>query len=812
MVDFRYALRMLTKSPGLTLAVVCLLAIAIGANTAIFTALNAILLRPLRVKHPEQLVRFVQSVPRVGVVTTLRYEFYDSLKNAQTVTGVIGWTELPVVMDDPKPAEQIRVHVVTPDFFDELGVSPIYGRTFAKSDDIGDAAVAVLSYSLWKRRFAGDPGILGSSLRLRRHKFTIVGILPETFNGITVDTAPDVRIPLRALPLVSSQGIRPDQTYLEIAARLRRGASLQQAQAECLSIWRNATEQAIRRMPGISEDFIRSELSRGLQVESIALGASVLRERLGLALQLFAGSAGLLLLLLCSNVGSLLLLRTAARREEIAVRLALGASRPLLVRQLLTESALLAGLGALGGWLLALLGTPMLARLLPPMRDRATIHLALALDLAPDYRVLLFAIFISAGTAILIGVAPALAGSRVRIDAMLRSANSSKGNRAQGMLVFFQIALCTLLLAGAGLLVRSLRQLNEVDTGFDRDHVVTFTVSPTNSGYSNEEAEALRRALLDRVQALPGAVAVATASRALMRGSGIKMTIVPVGRKSTFAEYLNTSVNAISPSYFETMGMRLISGRSLKESDKGVKPFRVVVNRAFAEQLFPGENPLGQKLGNPPQILYEIVGVVGDAKYRSLREPMVPTMYNLPTAGDAFVLYVRAAVQPEGLIQPVRRVLASLDPSLPFVEVHTLAEEVRASTASERLTATLTASFAWIAAILAAIGIYGLLAYGVAQRHREIGIRIAIGAMSTDIGWLIGRQVFLLVVAGTLTGLAAAWAVAPVLRSLLYGIAPRNAASIVGAAAFMLLVSAIASAIPTVRATRVRPASALRNE
>jgi len=813
MADLRYAIRILAKSPGFTLAVACLLAIGIGANAAIFTALNAILLRQLPVKQPEQLVRMAQTVPRIGVVTTFRREFFDALQNSKTVTGVIGDAEWPVAMDDPKPAEQVRLHVVTARFFDELGVPALHGRTLTNADDRDHASVAVLSYAFWKRRFAGDPAVVGQNLSLRGHRFTIVGVMPATFNGVTVDTAPDLRIPFSAFADLQFADVRrPDQLDLEIAARLRPGVSLEQAQAECFNIWHTATEQSLRREPNLPEDVIQTELSRGVRVESLERGASVLRDRFGLALQLLAGSAALLLLLMCSNVAGLLLARGAARRDEIAVRLALGASRIRIVRQMLTESALLAALGALGGWLLASLATPLLARALPPMRDRATTQLALSLDLAPDHRVLLFAIAVSAATALLFGLAPALAASGVSLDNVLRSARSTKGNRNRALLVVFQVALCTLLLAGAGLLVRSFRQLSAIDTGFDSDHIVTFTAAPGISGYTADQSEKLRRALLDRVRSLPGVAAVATASRALMRGSGVKMTIVPTGRKATDADFLNTSLNAISPEYFDTMGMHLIGGRALRETDKGVRPIPVVVNRAFAEQFFPREDPLGRKLGNPPQLIYEIVGVVSDAKYRSLREPMTPTLYNLNMSGDMFVLCVRARNNPEALIQPVRRELAALDPALPFIEIHPLAEEVEASAAPERLTATLASSFAVLAALLVAVGIYGLLAYGVARRHREIGIRIAIGARSLDIGWMIGRQALAMVATGIVAGLAVTATTAPAIRALLYGIAPVDTASLFGAAAFVLAVSALATAIPAARATRVQPASALRDD
>jgi putative ABC transport system permease protein len=814
MGDLRYAVRMLSRSPGFTLTVAGLLALGIGANTAFFSALNALLLRPLPVRQPAQLIRLVQTVPRIGTVSSFQHDVYEALKHAHTLSAVFGDAEWPVAMDDPKPAEQVRVHVVTPEFFDVLGVAALYGRTLTANDSKEDAGTppAVLSYGFWKRRFASDAHAVGRTVTLRGHKFVVVGVMPRTFNGIAADTAPDLRIPIRAFPLLQFEGMfRADGIDLEIAARLRQGVSLAQARAECFTIWHAATQEAMQRMPNMTPDRIQSELSRGLEVESLERGSSLLRDRFGLALQLLAASAGLLLLLMCSNVAGLLLARGAARREEIAVRLALGATRARLVRQMVTESALLAGLGAAGGWLLAAVSMPLLVRALPPLRDRATTQLALSLDAAPDMRVLLFAIGVSVGTALLFGLAPAMAASRVNLDGVLRGARSSRVGGHRAALVVFQVALCTLLLTGAGLLVRTFRQLHGMDPGFDRDRVVTFTAYPGISGYTHEQGEKLRRALLDRVRALPGVASAATASRAVMRGSGVKVTLAPEGRKITAADFANTSLNTVSAEYFDTMGMHILAGRGFQDFDRDSKPARVLVNETFAHQFFPGAEAVGRRVGNGLQTSYEIIGVVNDAKYRSLREPMTPTLYTFGS-GDFFVLCVRTSARPETMIQPVRRAMAALDPALPFIEIHTLAEEVDASSASERLTAALASLFGLLAAILAALGIYGLLSYAVAQRHREIGIRMAVGAGSGDIAWMIGRQALAMVAVGIVTGLAATWAAAPAIRSLLYGVAPWDGMSLGAAAAFVLLISALATAIPAGRAMRVQPASALRDE
>jgi predicted permease len=628
MSDLRFALRTLAKSPGFTLAIAGLLSLGIGANTAIFSALNALVLRPLPVRQPQQLIRLVQSVPRLGTISNFEYEVYDSLKHAKTLSAVFGDAEWQVALDEPKPAEQVRADAVTSEFFDVLGVPALYGRTLTANDardDPGPPPI-VVSYGFWQRRFASDSRAVGRAITLRGHKFVVVGVMPRWFNGIAADTAPDLRMPLRAFPLLRIEGAyRYNGVGLQLAARLAPGVTLAQARAECFAIWRVATEDSMRRAHARQTD-IDSEIARGLRIDSLERGVSILRERFGLAVELLSASAGLLLLLMCSNVAGLLLARNAARREEIAIRLALGATRTRLMRLMFIESSLLALAGAAGGWLIAVISLPLLLRALPPMRDRMTTELALSLDIAPDARVLLFAIAVTIVTALLFGLAPALSSSRIGLDSVLRGARSSRGGRHRDALVVFQVALCTLLLAGAGLLVRSFRQLRDMNPGFDAAHVVTFTANPSLSGYTREQCDRLRIALLNRVRSLPAVVSAATASRAVMRGSGVKMSVRPEGQPIISSDFLNTSENTVSPEYFETMGLRVVEGRGFLDADASVKPTRVVVNQAFVRQFFPGIDPIARHIWNGVGDVWEIVGVVNDAKYRSLREPITPIL------------------------------------------------------------------------------------------------------------------------------------------------------------------------------------------
>ena len=803
MSDLRNALRTLVHAPGFTLTAAALLAVGIGANAVIFGALDAILLRPLPVRHPEQLVHLVQDIPRVGHRGAFAFSFYRTLlEHSTTLSTVFGEEEMQDAMESPAPAEEVRVHLVTPEFFDALNASAMVGRILTPADaaESAGALPAVLSYGFWRRRFDGDRRAVGRTIQLHGHAFTVVGVTPREFNGISIETAPDVCVPLRAAPLLQTGGkITPVESQaLDLSGRLKPGVTRERAQAEVRAMWLNSPEG--RGAPP----------TQPLLLDSLQYGTSVLRQKFSGALRLLIASVGLLQLMVCANLAGLLVARGARRTGEMAIRLAIGATRMRLMRQMLVESAVLTVLGAAGGIALAYFAAPLLVTGLPPVRDLSTTRLALAIDFAPNARVLLYSVLVSALTALLFGMAPALAAARVSLDSVLRGARTAGRWKGRQFLLVVQIALCTLLLAGAGLLVRSFRQLRDMDAGFASAQVVSFTANPSLSGYTDKQTGALRLALTERVRQIPGVDSVAAASRPLMRGSGIKTTVVPAGQRATPADFLNSSLNSVTPDYFETVGMRLLAGRTLKDADStSPRPFPVVVNQAFVRHFVPEGNPLGRVFGygrpDDPSFGFEIAGVVTDAHYRSLREPIPPTIYQLLTDDD-FTLYVRTHRRPESLIQPVRRAFAAL----PVAEVHTLAEEVDDSAAPERLTAILASIFGIFAALLAAVGLYGLLAYAVAQRQREIGIRMAMGARPRAIARLIGGQALVLAAAGVVVGLAGALVLAPMAGALLYGVGPTDPASLLAAAALVALVAALAAFVPAARAAKVDPAVALR--
>jgi predicted permease len=560
-------------------------------------------------------------------------------------------------------------------------------------------------------------------------------------------------------------------------------------------------------------------LSRGMGLEPLKRGVSLLRDRYGDVLKLLMASVALLLLIVSTNVAGLLLERAAARQQEITVRLAVGATRFRLVRQMLAENLLLAAMGAAAGLVVALAGMSLAIRTFPPIRSYPSPSLVpLSVDVGISWRVFLFLLVLSLVTMLLFSVSPALAVSRSNLDRLLRGSRSSASVRGRQALIALQIALCTFLLATASLFVRTFQQLQRVDPGFDLGHLATFTLNL--EGDTGKTAVFLKT-FTERVRAIPGVLSVGISLLGVMRGTGTAMTVAPAGQRITPADFLNTSTNSVSPEYFNTMGMHILAGRGFIPSDvpkpKQVAPERVMVNHAFAQRFFPNTQPLGKLFGRGvagevAKEMYEIIGVVSDAKYRSLRAPVVPTFYGCETDFDEFVLNVRTRTRPEAIIAPVRKTLASLDPGLPFLEVHTLAEEADISMAVERITAALASLFGGIAALLVGVGIYGLLAYLVTQRRREIGIRMALGAQPTQIGKLIAGSTLATTTTGIMVGLAAAFAAGHAIQSLLYGISPQDPESLIAAIIFVALTAAAGTIFPVIRATRVDPMVALRYE
>jgi len=814
--DIRYAFRLIRRAPLFSIYVMVPLALGIGLNGAIFILLDALLLRPLPVKNPDQLVRLVQVIQNLGPRSYYSYQAFQALKRKSTsLTEIIGYADANTAVRDSSGVSRIRCQIVTGNFFTALGVQPLYGRILTSDDSFTPAASppVVVSYSYWWRQLQRAAAIVGRTITLEDRPFTVVGVMPQRFNGLEAETSPDIFVPLMAASWVSKTN--PDANSFRkfeysLAARLRPGVNPERARSETASI----VYATLENQPG---SVARDER---LELQPIGQGVSLIRPKFRAGLILLMSGVGLLLLMICANVGGLLLARASGRREETALRLALGATRGRLVRQWMTESLVLTSIGGAAGLCGACAAAPLLIRALPTLRDFSAAVLTLSVDLRPDGRMLAFAMALCVICALFAGLPAAFEASRANLQSSLRSSRGAARQPLRWILVTLQIGLCTFLLAGAGLLVSTFRNLRALDPGFDRDHIVTFSLDPDMAHYTAGQAESLRKRLLATVKDLSEVEAAGTAMLGLMRGTGIKTTVAPEGQITPRRDFLNSSLNYISPEYFDTLRIPLLAGRNFRPDEPESKPLHVIVNRAFVRRFFPGVEPIGKKFGSGTDKVvpgdFEIVGVVGDAKYRSLREAVPPTIYNFsysdPKYVAGFILHVRTKLRPESIIQLVRRALNQIDPRLPFFEIRTLAEEVDATLWAERLLAWLSAVFAAAAAVLATLGVYATLAYAIAQSRKEIGIRVALGAGAADVLRLFSARPMRFAGLGVLLGITGFYAATPAFRSVLYEVSSTDPVTLVCAAAAVLAIALAATVIAVTGALGVDPAIVLRDE
>ena len=811
--DLRFAARLLGKNPLFTAGVIGLLALGIAANTAIFSLVDALMLRPLPVRDPERLVRIVTIRPPLRPASEFFYddEFLPWQRQIAGFEDLFAWSEHDMFIAVGESAERARVHFVSDNFFTALGVKPALGRLLTPDDQASKdgAPPVVLSHHYWQRRFAGAAGVVGRIVTIEGHKAVVVGVTAKGFNGMSVETSPDARLPVGWLRTLRTN-LYENRIFCEVAGRLRAGASSEAVRQQAESIWLNGWRDRNSIDPGEPGQFVFEPASRGV---------SPMRRQFSGVLWLLMGGVGLLALMVCANVAGLMMARSAGRQGELAVRAAMGATRLQLMRQLFCEGLLLMFGGAAGAVALSLAAIPFLVDALPPVRDLRATRLALTLEISPDWRVLGFSLAVSAVAVLLFGFAPALIAARRDLHPLLKEARAGGGWRGRQLLVVVQVALCTLLLVGAGLTTLTLRRLESMNPGFDRDRIVTFSVDPGMANYKPEQNVELRRRLVDGALALPDVASAAAASRGLMRGTGVKSTLAWAGERARSGDFLNSSSHAVSPDYFATMRIPWIAGRNFtgrEEFNQLPKP--AIVNQAFVRKFGDGSPVVGRKFGNatvngdPAKPYWEVIGVVGDAKYRSLREPFQPTVYQMLVPGQGFIVHVRTRAAPEAVIAPMRKLLTEIDPRLSYIEVTTLAGEVAASLWAERVAAFLAAAFSAAAALIAAGGLYALLAFAVMQRRREIGIRVALGALPGDVMRLIFGRAALLALGGIAAGLATAWVLAPRIASILYEVEPRNERAFTAAAVFVFAVAAVAALIPSFRASRIHPASVLRQE
>ena len=832
--DIRYGFRGLLKRKGFAAIAVLTLALGIGANTAIFTLVNAVMLKSLPVQKPEELVLFsdttsegtsILDAPRSGQWDRFSYVSYEYLrKNNQSFQEIAatrsGTTRISVRRTDSAASAAARAsgHLVSGPYFSLLGVRAMRGRVLTPEDDNASAPpVAVISHRYWENELNSDPSVVGRNLIINGTNFTVVGLMPKEFFGERVRRPPDFWLPLAFQPQIELREsfLQEQQAYwLMLIGRLKPGVSMDQAQSEVnLALRQFLTEQAgsqltEQRAQGIQNTYATLVEGKG--------GISGLRKYYSTPLQMLMAIVGMVLLIACANVGSLLLSRAAARKAEISLRMALGATRWRIIRQLLTESMLLAIVGGVCGVLLAQWGVTVLVRLVAENSP---------LNTKPDVSVLAFTAGVSILAGFLFGLVPAIQASRGSLSSAMKERSRMRTGflrlNPSSLMVIFQVGISMVLLTGAGLFARSLVKLQNEDVGFDRNNILLVGIDPRLAGYKTTELPTLYQQLLDRLSSVPQVQSVSMATYAPMSGTRRSSSVQVPGYTPQPGEEVSVEDVLTGPKYAELLGVPLLRGRDIEIRDTVSAPRVAIVNETFAERFFKDQNPIGRTFtfddetddGAP----LEIIGVVGDIKTDGVRgkvEPAVfrPILQIQDQAAYMITLHLRTLADPKPLAPQVRQMINQIDDKLPIYDVTTLDEQLRESLDQERLVAQLVSFFGALALILACIGLYGVMAHGVVRRTNEIGIRMALGAGRGNIAWMVLRETLYLVLAGLLIGVPAALLGARLISAQLFGMSPTDPITLIAAALILTLVALLAGYLPARRASRVNPLTALRYE
>jgi predicted permease len=825
--DISFAFRTFAKAPLFVAVAVLSLAFGIGANTAIFSLTDQILMRMLPVKQPEQLAMLSAVGRHYGSnqgMNRISYPMYQDFRNQNTVfSGMFCYREADFSLSYRGRTERIAGELVSGNYFPVLGVGAALGRLFNANDDKFQNAhpVAVLTYGYWQTRFAGDPGVIGQKLTINGYPYTVIGVSQEGFSGTDPSYGRQIRIPMMMAGKTGRYLDLNDRRSRWVTAfgRLKPGVDVKHAQASLQPFFHQILQMEVKEKafakasPYMKQAFLKMSMT----VLPAANGRSYLRRQFSKPLLVLMATVALVLLIACANVANLLLARATSRQKEIAVRLALGSGRGRIVSQLLVESLILSLAGGLAGLGLAFWTDHALIHFLPPSATPLTI------SAVPDWRVLGFNLGLAVLTGVLFGLIPALQSTRPDlINTLKDQAGAVVGGTSTSLrklLVVAQIALSLLLLIGAGLFIRSLQKLKDLDPGFRTTNLLAFKVNPTSNGYEAERTKAFYDRLKENLESLPGVEHAALAVMPVMEGDEWDQWVTIDSYSPKTGELPDPHMNFLSPDYFKTMEITLLAGRDFRITDTLTSPKVCIVNEAFAKKYFGTTNAVGHKIGmgiDPgTKTDITIVGVARSTKYESMRDEIPVEVYRPYRQLDfatGIVAYVRTAHNPEDIFGSIGKRVHDLDANLPLYDMITLEKQTEHSLVTERLVATLSTGFGFLATLLAAIGLYGVMAYTVARRTREIGIRMAIGAAKRDVLWLVMREVLVLLGIGMAIALPASWMLTQSVRSQLYGIQPVDPLSIVAATLAIACVALLAGYVPAVRATRVDPMNALRYE
>jgi predicted permease len=833
LLDLRYGLRVLRKSPGFTAVAVLSLALGIGANTAIFSVLDALVLKPLPVSHPEQLVLIKRAEETVRSSNWLYKPFFESYRDlSEAFSGVSAVREIDrfnVMIDGPGgglDTAKVRIGLVSGNYFSTLGVNAAVGRTLTADDDRvpGGHPVAVISYAYWKRTFALAPDVLQRTLNINGTTYTILGVTAPGFSGDWVGQLTDVWIPVSMYAQVMSDPGGLNNAIVRVLARLKPGVTREQAQAAA----QVADYNALASIPGVTPEQVhRNGDDIPITLEPAAKGYSPQRKSFAQPVIVMMILVGLVLLIACANVANLLLARSAARQREMALRRALGAGRMRIVRQLLTESILLAILAAALGLAFAVWGKNVIVTFMASghVVGRSSEILSINLDLNTDPRLLGFTAAVCVLTGILFGIAPAFRASNVSLSSALTEHSAGRGSSGPRggsgrLLVIAQVALLLILLVGAGLFARTLRNLRAQELGFDREHLLQVWTAPWQSVSTGPAMVSIFQKAQEQISSLPGVLSASVSTRGLLNGlegnTGSSDALRIEGQPPKPGQRLGRSV--IAPGFFDTVGMPMLEGRDFTDQDTATSQSVAIVNESMAQFYFGDQSPIGRRFGYGADVDYprQIVGVVKDAKYDTAREK-TPLMLYLPYRqaarflGDLCVV-VRTAGNPATVSASIRQELRDIDPSLPVLKINTIEEQLDDALVQERTVAALAGFLGVLAVLLACLGLYGMISYTVARRTNEIGIRVALGATRSDIIGMVLKESLLLVLVGVAIGIPATLGTTRLVSAMLFGISAADPLTIAAATLLMIVVAALASLMPAHRASRVDPMVALRYE